>query len=145
MATNTYLEDLDKAAADPKYRCPLDGEGRSRLLASELQYLTKVAESTVISFICRHRDCLYFGDNATWLKHEDKHWFRCPVCARQYTPWKSGDNLIPAQKVFATWKPDSPVGSDAEMEKVAFLCTWPPSAEEHFFNRLCEALRRPVV
>jgi hypothetical protein len=66
MLTVQHLADLERAAADPRHACIVEGRF---LAAQELQYLTSVAQGITVSFCCRSRKCLWFGLNHEWSKH----------------------------------------------------------------------------
>ena len=54
------------------------------LSAAEAQYLIRVTEHLIVSFVCR--ECGYFG--ADWIEAQGRYHFRCPYCGLWYRPWK---------------------------------------------------------
>ena len=76
MMAVQHMADIERAAADPRHVCVVEGRF---LAAQELQYLTEVAEGITISFCCRFRNCLWFGMNSEWPKHKasEHFWVDC--------------------------------------------------------------------
>ena len=56
-----WLQDLERAAADPTYGASVDGRV---LCARDVSFLTNIAEGIQLCFCCRNRNCLYFGMNS---------------------------------------------------------------------------------
>ena len=54
--------------------------------ASDAQYLVRVTEHILCSFICK--DCGYYG--ADWIQSCRSYHFRCPFCGMFYRPWAGG-------------------------------------------------------
>ena len=98
----------------------------SALLEEDKQYFTAISDSVFISYVCRHKDCGYYGSNSDWVKQVN-HWkFRCPRCARLYRPFaeKQGvSTLLPFQKVLAVVDPFT--------QRISALpTTWPDAASD---------------
>ena len=129
-----YMESLDQAAADPTFCATASGW---TITQQEAQFLTVVATGTTISFLCRYRDCGFYGANHQWLEHCAKHEFRCPWCCRKYFPWRVADNLVPAQKMVYV----SDLGSGAPL---CFPATWAPNQDDGYFNNLLELEARNI-
>jgi hypothetical protein len=120
MLTVQHLADLERAAADPRHACIVEGRF---LAAQELQYLTSVAQGITVSFCCRSRKCLWFGLNYEWPKQKGSEHFRCPCCAQLYQPMASGKDRAPFSFVLSM--PDLENG-----QTVHFPASW-PDAEDH--------------
>ena len=56
------------------------------LIAAQAQYLIRVTEHILVSFVCRA--CGYFGSD--WIEADGRYHFRCPFCGLWYRPWKGG-------------------------------------------------------
>jgi hypothetical protein len=124
-----YKQDLEEAAANPDNACTVDGKF---LAAAETQYLTSVAEGISVSFGCRFRDCLWFGQNHEWPKKFGSDHFRCPCCGLLYQPTAGGRDRAPFSYVLSL--PDMETG-----ERVHIPAVWPDGEDMKWLNRSIEA------
>lgn len=69
-------------------------------------YLTFLSDTMAACFVCRRRDCRWYGLNHEWLEHATSYHFRCPKCRMAYEGFKDagGAKLLPGNKVLATWE-----------------------------------------
>ena len=57
------------------------------MINEDKQYLTAIFDAVFISYVCRHKDCGFYGAISDWIKEANHYRFRCPRCARKYRPW----------------------------------------------------------
>jgi hypothetical protein len=65
-------------------------------LGDQTQWLSKIADHTWRWFICRFRDCGYFGRNTDWISTAAAGgWkFMCPACGQPYKAGATGSHLL---------------------------------------------------
>jgi hypothetical protein len=134
LHTADYMETIKKQADDPTHTVSTDG----RILSgADIGYLTYIggAMGLTISWLCRHPECGWFGENHMWYKALSEH-FCCPLCLREYRPWAYWLNdrktkaAFPAQKMVSYTNMNG-VTKDWPME-------WPDSAGDKWLNGLIE-------
>jgi hypothetical protein len=90
MSFQVYHDRIVAAAADPAMAAKQDGQVFG---ATELDYLTSVADGFSVSYVCRRKNCMWFGLNSEWPKDRGSYHFACPCCGFKYVPWKAlGDS-----------------------------------------------------
>ena len=117
-----HKQDCDEAAADPANAATPAGRF---LGTTEVGYLTTVAKGITVSFACRYRNCLWFGQNHEWPKHVDvdNEHFRCPCCGLLYQPTAGKKDRAPFSFVLSM--PDVETG-----EQIHVPAAW-PDGEDH--------------
>ena len=109
--------------------CKDIGQPSSQIQHAEADYLTSVAKGIQISYLCRKKDCGFYGMNDQWIQHESKYWFRCPVCGMQYYPWREAEKWYGFQRVLAVSHPQTG-------EQWVIPALWPSSAEDDYLQKL---------
>jgi hypothetical protein len=131
----TYLENLEKMARSVEE--PLRHEAL-QFTATEAEYFTKVSENICISFLCRRKECLFFGRNDMWIKEADHRHFRCPLCGMRYQPWVEKMGWVKASKVLML---EDPIGGTS----VVLPCSWPQTAEDNWIMQQTELFAKTVA
>ena len=101
-----------------------------RLVTVDTQYFTTIFETVHISYVCRFKECGFYGSNSDWLKHESSYQFRCPRCAKRYRPFAGrhgASELHPFQKVLSIVDP-------VTQRILAVPTTWPDTAADEFLG-----------
>jgi hypothetical protein len=103
-----------------------------------LQYTSKQTDKADRYFVCRHKDCRFFGENIHWASTvEAGGWqFACPICGRRFHRFRDNDNLIKAHFIQVL---RLPTGTRY------LLSEWPQSAEDNFFLRIQEAASKLIT
>ena len=120
---------------DVEYEATIDkvctniGLPSAQIKHAETDYLTAVTKAIQVSYMCRKRDCGFYGMNDQWVQHDTKYWFRCPHCATQYMPWKADKKFYPFQKVVSVSHP-------LTGERWVIPALWPDSAEDNYLQQL---------
>jgi hypothetical protein len=75
--------------------------------AEETSYFTKVMEGIHLSYLCRKKNCMFFGGNnvETWIKLIKGYQFRCPFCGFKHSPWKTEPDDVEAKMVLTLTNP----------------------------------------
>jgi len=122
-----WLKEKDREAADPTYVASINGNVAD---ADSLQYLDEIIKGILnMYFICRHRSCLFFSRNTTWIPNALETEFLCPCCGARYRPRRSTTELIDAQFIMVFT-----VGKETQY----MLAEWPESAEMGWVNKQME-------
>ena len=127
-ATTEYVQNLRKIEKDFTYQ---PQQGGVHLSGVDVGYLTEVSAGLAVSWVCRYADCLWFGMNSQWVKGRTEK-FRCPECAREHAPWSTAGGQIANASRVVSFK-------DSAGKAWAFLASWPPSTEDRWLARMCEA------
>jgi hypothetical protein len=117
-----YMEKIDEV-------CKENGKPSSQIQIAEADYLTSVAKGIQISYLCRKKDCRFYGMNDQWIQHESKYHFRCPMCGMQYYPWKQAEKWYAFQRVVTISHPRTG-------EQWIVPALWPASAEDDYLQKL---------
>ena len=99
------------------------------LSAAEAQYLVRVTEHILCSFICKQ--CGYYG--ADWVESCKSYHFRCPFCGLFYKPWSARD----FNKLVVIQHP-------ATRSLMHLPTLWPGTAEDNWLMSQCELYARRV-
>jgi hypothetical protein len=125
-----YLNELNKAAADPTYAATPHGH---TLSSEEASYLTVIASGITESFVCRMPNCHFFGcnDPLTWIKEFEHYHFKCPACGEFYRPWADYKGSKGFQYVIGI--------TDPENGQHRFIpAIWPSSEEAGWLAKMVE-------
>jgi hypothetical protein len=125
-----FVAEKEAAAASPEQPAPY-GQAL-RLTSEEAGHLTAIADGVVVAFVCRDASCLFFGDNSSWITHEDGSHYRCPMCGMFYVPWSTAKGQVNFQKVAAIRDPASGTWC-------AIPAKWPGAHADSWLLRSAEA------
>ncbi len=98
--------------------------------------MTHITKSVCLSYLCRQKNCGFYGYNHQWLKHISHEWFKCPACGARYYPWQMTDQTWPANRLLSL--------PDCNGKRVAVPILWPSTEEDRWFNRQIEAYAETV-
>jgi hypothetical protein len=124
-----HKQDCDDAAADPENAATVEGRFLGQ---TEVGYLTTVAKGITVSFGCRFRSCLWFGQNHEWPKQLGSEHFRCPCCGLLYQPTAEGRDR--ANFSFVLSMPDVETG-----EQIHVPAAWPDGEDHKWLMQSIEA------
>ena len=125
-----HKEDCEAAVRDPANCVTPEGH---MLSTTESGYLTTVAAGITVSFACRYRHCMWFGQNHEWPKHLGSEHFRCPVCGLLYQPTAGiGEKRAPYSFVLSL--PDVETG-----EQINVPAAWPDDVDHKWLMKSIEA------
>ena len=113
----------------------------SSLINEDKQYFTAIFDSVFISYVCRHKDCGYYGSNSDWVKQANRYKLRCPRCARLCRPFadsQGASSLHPFQKVLAVIDPIT-------QRIFALPTTWPDTASDEFPCNMAVTQARKIM
>ena len=132
-----WLEQLEKAAADPSHACSTDAR---TLMATEASYLTQLMDGVWWSYLCRRKECCFFGQNnvMTWIKHSRHYYFRCPMCATQHMPHAHRDSFVKGKRVLTLYSPLT------DNHPRYIMCENPPSEDDRWLNNMVELQARDI-
>jgi hypothetical protein len=74
--------------------------------AASTDDLSEVVAGIDDYFICSEPACVWVGLNSEWAKSKRFYKRMCPMCEVKCSGWTSHGNRIPAQKIWASNKPD---------------------------------------
>lgn len=120
-----YMHKIDEV-------CENIGMPSAQIKHWETDFLTSVCKSIQVSYLCRKKDCGFYGMNDQWVQHATKYHFRCPHCAMQYYPWKDAPKWYPFQKVISVSHPGTG-------ERWVIPALWPASAEDSWLQDMMQA------
>ena len=113
----------------------------STMISEDKQYLTAIFDTVFISYVCRHKDCGFYGANSDWVKETNHYRFRCPRCARRYRPWvdrQGASELYPFQKVLSIIDP-------LTQRTLMLPTTWPDSQSDDFLCNQAVIEARKII
>jgi hypothetical protein len=125
VAHATYMTQIDEV-------CSNIGLPSAQIKHWETDFLTSLSDTIQVSYLCRKKDCGFYGMNDQWVKHETRYHFRCPRCGMQYSPWKDAAKFYPFQKVISITHPSTG-------ERWVIPAKWPDSAEDSYLQDLMRA------
>ena len=86
----------------------LPGTGPRTMTKDEVHQFSRVRKNIYLSKLCRNQSCLFFGGNNvdTWIRSRTGFGDRCPMCGREWRPWKRPDaSDVPATRVLTLRNP----------------------------------------
>ena len=98
--------------------------------ASDAQYLVRVTEHILCSFICK--ECGYYGSD--WIQSCRSYHFRCPYCGLFYRPWAGAR---PFNKLVVIQHP-------ATQSLMYLPMLWPGTVEDNWLMMQSELYARKV-
>ena len=124
-----YVHCVAEYAAKIDEVCEKIEQSSAQIQIAEADFLTSVTKSIQVSYMCRKKDCGFYGMNDQWVKHETTYHFRCPHCATRYTPWKEQPKFYKFQKVISVSHP-------ATGERWVMPALWPASEADDFLQKM---------
>ena len=131
-----YLRELELCVHDPTYTVTPAGH---TLTGEEASYLTSIARGVTVSFMCRQKDCLFWGmnDADTWIKDSGRYHFKCPLCGTFFQPGVWSEKVVEANFMFGMTDP-------VTGEMSSFPCVWPVSEETDWIYKQAELEARQI-
>jgi hypothetical protein len=131
-----WRQEVEQCAKDPSYAPKTDARSMS---AEEASYFAKVMEGIYFSYLCRKKNCMFFGGNnvETWIKEIKGYRFRCPLCGYKHSPWKTGSEDVPAKRVLT-------ITSPLTGEVMHIPTENPVSEDEKWINNMIEATAQKI-
>ena len=106
-----------------------------------LDWASEVITGVDQYYLCRLSTCRAFMPNTAWIKERDHDWYRCPVCASEYFPWKFKSTFITPNKVMVAAPPDEETAAALSMvhgEHKVWLVLWEDTAQAVLARRMQE-------
>ena len=131
-----WLATVERCANDPSFAASTDARTMS---AEEASYFAKIADGICFSYLCRKKDCMFFGANnaQTWIKSKSKYQFRCPMCGYQHLPFATHGDDVPAKRILTVVDP-------LTGEMLHIPSENPASDDERFLNNQIELTARDI-
>ena len=104
-------------------------------------YLMAIFDTVFISYVCRYKDCGFYGSSSDWVKETNHYRFRCPRCARRYQPWierQGATALYPFQKVLSIIDP-------LTQRTLMLPTTWPDTQSDEFLCNQAVIEARKII
>jgi hypothetical protein len=131
----THMENIEERVLNPL----LAGDPNGHTMKSEeALWLSNLAHGIEFCYVCRHKECLYFGLNSEWVRHKHKEWFKCPACGKKYSPQSTAHGEVD-RLAFVLQLPNVLTG---DMNLIP--TNWPPSDETGWICKMIEIEARKV-
>ena len=131
---DSWRDEVERCAKDPAYAASTDARTMS---AEEASYFSHVMKGMHWSYLCRKKQCMFFGGNnvETWIKENKGYRCRCPMCGYLHQPWKTTPDDVPAARVLTVTHPLT--------GELMHIPTINPAAEdEGWLNQMIEVTAR---